>query len=145
MRHSLFLSLGCLCLVSCAQLHHVQLADLDNRDSTRAKGRPFSIKVSETGVDIREAAGLVAAGAMVNNNRKAAEQVTGIAALISLFQMGPRTGTDVYSVSYAEDVLELIKEECKSGQVTDLISIRESVKYPVISGEIVKINGTCLQ
>jgi hypothetical protein len=64
--------------------------------------------------------------------------------LIGLFQMGPQTGNPVYSKDYARNLMQLIYEKCPSGKVTGLTSVRESRKYPVISGEIVKVTGFCL-
>jgi hypothetical protein len=128
-----------LLLCSCAQLHHVQLGEIIDRPDFVQK--PFDIKVSETGVNIQEAKGI--AKALLNNakDRGAADQIAGV---LGLFQMGPRTGNPVFVKDYAANVAQLIYEKCPSGQVTGLMSVRESRKYPVISGEIVKITGYCL-
>ena len=63
-----------------------------------------------------------------------------------MFQMGPRTGNPVYNERYAEDLLFLIKQKCPNGRVSGLTITREqSERYPVISGEIVKVTGHCLR
>ena len=60
--------------------------------------------------------------------------------------MGPRTGEPVWSSdTYADKVYLGLYEKCPSGQITGLTSIREINKYPVVSGEIVKITGFCLK
>lgn len=101
-------------------------------------GVPFELMVSETGVDVQEIGTIARA-----TRTQAGKDVSAIANIIALFQMGPRTGVPVYSEHYAEHLMYEIYEKCPSGQVTDLMSIRETRKYPVISGEIVKITGTC--
>ena len=66
--------------------------------------------------------------------------------LLGMFQMGPRTGNPVYNERYAEDLLFLIKQKCPNGRVSGLTMTREqSERYPVISGEIVKVTGHCLR
>jgi len=125
-----------ICLSGCAVLHHVQIGDLDNRGKLRA----FDIKVSETGINLDEAAEI---GKAVS--RKNSQVIEDINAIISLFQMGPRTGNMVFNDKFAEGVIDLIYKECPSGRVTGLTSIREMRKYPVISGEIVKVTGYCIE
>ena len=41
-------------------------------------------------------------------------------------------------------MIAMLKAECPSGKLTGLMSVRESRKYPVISGEIVKVTGYCV-
>jgi hypothetical protein len=128
--------LSVLTSTGCAFLHHVQVGQVDNRDD--AQLAHFEIKVSETGVATEDVAAIAKA-----TRSRAGDDAAGIAAIISLFQMGPRTGNPVYNEHYAEQVLSKIHEACPSGQVTGLMSVREMRKYPVISGEIVKISGYC--
>ncbi len=135
---SIFILAANLFLISCAQLHHVQLGDIDSRPGFVAK--PFEILVSETGINIGEVAG-VSKAVLKQNQHK---DLKNIAAFISLFQMGPRTGNPVYVKDYAKNVVQVVYEKCPSGRVTGLMSIRETRKYPVVSGEIVKIKGYCL-
>ena len=97
--------------------------------------------MSETGIDLGEATKI---GQSLTRNKKAGEQMQAVNDIISLFQMGPRTGNLVYNDSYAEGLLLRLYETCPSGKITGLSSIRESRKYPVISGEIVKITGYCV-
>lgn len=134
----LSLSLALL-LCSCAQLHHVQLGEIVDHPNYVAK--PFDIKVSETGINIQEAKNISKVFMQKAGQRDAADKIAGV---IGLFQMGPRTGNPVYVKDYAQNVGQLIYEKCPSGKVTGLMSIRESRKYPVVSGEIVKITGYCL-
>ena len=122
---------------SCAVLHHVQVGELDNR----GKLRKFDIKVSETGVNLDEARD-VANALTRGRHSKALDDVN---AIISAFQMGPRTGNIVFNERYAENLLDLLYKECPSGRITGLTSIREMRKYPVISGEIVKVTGYCVE
>ncbi len=137
MRKLLLLSIS-VYLFSCAQLHHVQLGDVTSHPDFVAK--PFDIKLSESGVNIQEAAGTAAAVL----DKKHGDDAKAVAGIIGLFQMGPRTGNPVYVKGYAKNLIQLIYEKCPSGKVTGLMSIRESRKYPIVSGEIVHITGYCL-
>lgn len=136
MRH-LLLVLFSFAAVGCAQLHHVQIGDIDNTPGFVRK--PIDIKVSESGINIQEAASIVR-----GFNDKAGQGAEKIAAVIGLFQMGPRTGNPVYVKDYAKNLIQVVYEKCPSGRLTNLSSIRETRKYPVVSGEIVKITGVCL-
>jgi hypothetical protein len=120
----------------CAQLHHVQLGDLDNT----VKGREFSVKVSETGIDLEEA---VQMGKFLTKSSQAQQDMGTVQAILALIQMGPRTGNPIYHEKYAEEIVGLLKKECPNGKISNLTAIRETRKYPVISGEIIKINGNC--
>ena len=124
---------------SCAILHHIQIGDIDNRKIWRL--RPIDIKVSETGIDIDTA---VSIGKGLTSSKKTREQLDMINDIISLFQMGPRTGNLVFNDTYAGNIILRIYEACPTGRVTGIQSIRETMKYPVISGEIVRITGYCL-
>jgi hypothetical protein len=125
-------------LSACAQLHHVQYGEIVSHPDYVQK--PFEVLMSETGVNIQE---LKEASKLFMNERsgQAAEDLAGI---IGLFQMGPRTGNPVYVKDYAKNLIQVIYEKCPSGKVTGLASIRETRKYPVVSGEIVKVTGFCL-
>ncbi len=125
----------------CAILHKAQIGEIDNR--SEFVGVPFEIKVSETGVDLAEAA-KIQKGLFAESGREA-NALGDAAAIISLFQMGPRTGAPVFSDKYAEKLVYALHQQCPTGRITGLNSIREMRKYPVISGEIVKITGLCLR
>lgn len=120
----------------CAILHHVQLGQIDNRSGDAMI--PFEIMMSETGVSVEEI------GKIAKSTRsQGGDNAAGVAQIISLFQMGSRTGNPVYNQRYAEKLVYEIHQKCPSGRVTGLVSIREMRKYPVISGEIVKVTGFC--
>lgn len=123
-------------LPGCAVLHHVQVGQVDDRNDQAWV--PFQVMVSETGISTEEIGKIAKA-----THSKGGDQMGDAAAIISLFQIGPRTGNMIYDEHYAERLLYLIYKECPTGQVTGLMSIREMRKYPVISGEIVKVTGFC--
>jgi hypothetical protein len=127
-----------IAISGCAIVHHVAIGDIEDHPAYVKK--PFDIKVSETGINLQEAA-KTARLFMRKNQGKEAEN---IAAIIGLFQMGPHTGNGVYVKDYAKNLVEVIYEKCPSGRVTGLVSIRETRKYPIVSGEIVKVTGYCL-
>lgn len=123
---------------ACAQLHHVQIGEIVNNSNYVQK--PFDIKISETGINLQEAADI----AKFVGNKDQGDTAQSIANTIGLFQMGPLTGNPVYVKDYAKNLIQVIYEKCPSGRVTGLTSIRETRKYPVVSGEIVKVTGYCL-
>ena len=124
-----------LVLSSCAVLHHVQVGDIDDRGG---KGTAIDLKVSETGINLKEAAA-IAKLALRDKSR----EISQIESIVSMFQMGPRTGNIVFDETYADQLVEMLVAICPSGRITNLLTIRESNKYPVVSGEIIKIKGRC--
>lgn len=123
-------------LYGCAFVHHVQVGQIDNRNSEALI--PFEIMMSEVGISTEEI------GAMAKATKSnGGDKVSDLAAIISLFQFGPRTGNITYNQNYAERMVYEIYQKCPSGKVTGLMSIREMKKYPAISGEIVKVSGYC--
>ena len=124
-----------LFLPSCAVLHHAQIGEIDNRQIWHK--RKFEIKVSETGVNLKNAGRAVSQLTGNANAQKGSEY-------LGMIQMGPRTGNPVYSESYARKIYEQVRTACPSGKVTGLESVRENRDYSVISGEIVKVTGYCL-
>lgn len=122
-------------LSSCAIRHHVQVSDVIRKSS--AKLRPFNVKVSATGVNVKEAGEL--ASFVTKDNDRARE----IAEIIALFQMGPRTGNPVFEEKYADIVPKLILAKCPQGNITGLLMVRETAKYPLVSGEIINVSGYC--
>lgn len=124
--------------LGCAQLHHVQIGEVT--DKSGFTSQKFEVLLSETGINIEEASKV----AKIFLNRKGDEAAEKVAGVVGLFQMGPRTGNPVYVKDYARDLIKVIYEKCPSGNVTGLTSIRETRKYPVVSGEIVKVTGYCL-
>ena len=130
-----------LLLTSCAYVHHIQVGEI--RRNPNYDEIPFEILVSQTGFNLQEAGAI--AGAVIQD-KNAGENIQAIAAIIGLFQMGPRTGEPVWtSDTYADKVYLGLYEKCPSGQITGLTSVREMNKYPVVSGEIVKVTGFCLK
>jgi len=122
-------------------VHHTQVGEIKSHPDYESI--PFEVLVSETGFNIQEAGKI---GAAVISDKNAGDNLKAVAAIISLFQMGPRTGEPVWSSdTYADKVFVGLYEKCPSGQITGLTSIREMNKYPVVSGEIVKITGFCLK
>ncbi|MBC7658193.1 MAG: hypothetical protein H7249_00640 [Chitinophagaceae bacterium] len=126
-------------LNACAVLHHVQLGDVDA--SGRGISKKIDLKLSETGVNLQEA------GAILRRlgNRTFSRQTRDAENILGLFQMGPRTGNLVYNADYARPIFELLFAECPSGKISNLALMRESRKYPVVSGEIIKVSGDCWQ
>ncbi len=129
-----------LLVTGCAQLHHVQLSDISNRTNS-SPSKQIDIKLSETGVNLQEIADIAKA---FSRSDKSSQQIQEVQNIIALFQMGPVTGNPVYVENYWRGVPQMLEAECPSGRITGVTSIRETRKYPVVSGEIVRIKATCL-
>lgn len=125
-------------LSGCAVLHHVQLGQIDNRQPETLV--PFVILMSETGVSTEELGKIAKA-----TNSYGGDNLKAVTDIVAMFQVGPRTGNPIYNPTYAEKLIYEIYQKCPSGKVTNLMSVREMKKYPVISGEIVKVTGDCRQ
>jgi hypothetical protein len=129
-----------LFLTGCAFVHHHQVGEIKSPPNHVLK--KFEILVAETGFSIQEAG---TAAKYMAGDKKTGDAAESIAAIVSLFQMGPRTGNPVWSSEkYADGLFEKLYEKCPSGQVTALDSTRETNKYPVVSGEIIKVTGYCI-
>ncbi|MBL7557463.1 MAG: hypothetical protein JNM24_16665 [Bdellovibrionaceae bacterium] len=135
-----YLLLICIALTSgCAVLHSVQIGEIES--STELVSVPFEIKVSEFGVDLND----VKSTGRILMDKKSSDQTNDVLSAIQYFQMGPHTGAGVYSISYVDHLETKVREQCPSGRITGLMSIRETAEYPVVKGEIVKIKGFCLK
>jgi hypothetical protein len=134
---TIFLSLGC------AVMHKVQLGDVEAAGSHRTT--PISIKVSETTVNLREIAGIAKAVGAANKSRGLSGAGRAVEAYTALFQMGPKTGTPVYNEFYAHEIAQMLQQQCPHGRVQNIISLRETRAYPIVKGEIVRIDGECAQ
>ena len=121
----------------CVALHHVQVGEVDARPGNI---RMVDIKVSETGINLDDAAAIARGVASSKRGKEAADEIREI---IALFQFGPKTGNPVYVEDYARFVWEDLWAQCPSGNLTNLFMVRESNNYPVVSGEIVRIRGEC--
>ncbi len=129
-------------LSGCAVLHKVQLSDL-NRPKGKVR-KKVSIKASETTVSLRELGDLTRAAGQTFKSRGAENTGKLLQAYTTFFQMGPTTGTPVFNELYARDIPQRLASECKNGTLTDIISVRESREYPVVKGEVVRIDAVCV-
>lgn len=124
-------------LSSCAIMHHIQVGNIDNRNGVNL--RPIEVKVSEMGIDLQDAKAI----SKVLLNKESSHQANDALAMVEMFQMGPRTGAGVYSIDYITNIQDVLRSQCRDGFITGIMAIRETRKYPVISGEIVKIKAYC--
>jgi hypothetical protein len=128
-------------LTACAQLHHLQVGDIDNREASKSKAIPVEVKVREIGFDADEAVGIARA---FSSNDESRDELQDLQTLLALVQMGPKTGRRVYVEGYADNILSSLLKKCPSGRLTDLRSARESIAGPAISGEYVVVKGMCI-
>lgn len=121
----------------CAHMHHYSIGEMPGSNT---KAERFEVKVSETGVDVGEATALARAISKSSSFDRAAKTTNDIWNAITF---GPTTGGKVFSDTYPDVLAEQVRNACPNGTIVGLTSIRESNKYPVISGEIVRIIGYC--
>lgn len=129
---------GVLICSGCARLDHFQISDIDQ---THGRLTPVSIKVSDTGFDAAATAGIASE---VATSESAQDSLGDLAAILALVNMGPRTGNPVYNDHYAEQLLMQLKQQCSSGNITGIRSVREATSYGPVSGEIVRIDADCI-
>ena len=123
-------------MTGCAVLHSVQLGEIDS--SVVLEGRRFEIKVNELGFDVEQ---VLAVAEAIATQSDGSDSI--LADIFALSNMGPRTGTPVYNPEYSDGIIDSLRKECPSGQISGLMSIRESIDFDVISGEFVRLVGYC--
>lgn len=131
------MALSCF-LHGCAYMHHYQLNDID---SSRGTLRPISVQVNDIGFNLNEATAL-----LKSMETKAQRQRTDRANdIISMFQYGPSTGDLTFNDTWGDRVSDELRARCPTGQITGIMTMREHMDYPVLSGEIITVKGYCVQ
>ncbi len=128
------LALGAAPLCACATLHKTAI---DEIDAQHGRLQPFEIHVSDTGLDAKALGAVASVAARSSRPSKVAD-------IVALFEFGPKTGDPVFSDTFADHVVDEVLARCPSGRVTGLVSLRESAKYAVASGEVVTVRGFCI-
>lgn len=121
----------------CAVLHHVQIGEVENR--SQFTYIPVEMKISEMGIDLKDLKAISNAFLDKKSARDSNEALN----YLAYFQMGPHTGAGIYNLEYIKQIEANLYSQCPKGFLTGLMSVRETRKYPVISGEIIKIKGFC--
>jgi hypothetical protein len=145
MRFSILVLFFNIILFQCAYPRHMLIGDMDN---TTAKKKHFRIMVSERGYDFEQGLAIAQVGLLAANAESNAGNIRNIEYVklaIALSTMGPTTGRKLFNSAYTDQLADIIFQHCKSGNIVNLRSIRESLaQYPVVSGEVVRIEGDCL-
>lgn len=122
----------------CASAHQIQLSDVD---STRGRLEPFEVQLNATGVSVKDGAAIAKA---LTSDPETKRKLDTLETIVALTQMGPKTGDPTLSDNWADSAARELLARCPSGRVTGLQTRRETMDYPVISGEIVTIKGYCI-
>ncbi|MCW8328556.1 hypothetical protein MD588_07020 [Photobacterium sp. SDRW27] len=130
--------IGCLFLAGCSQLHHVQIGEIDQSQGSLS---PFSIQVNELGFDAAQTAGIASD---VIKNESHSEDLELVSLIIAISNTGPVTGNSVYNDAYADKILDDVTRACPSKKITGLTSVREATTVGPVSGEVVRIDGYCI-
>lgn len=130
--------IGFLFLTGCSQMHHVQIGEIDQSQGSLT---PFSIRVNELGFDAAKTAGIAAELA---TNQSTSEDLEVVQLILAISNAGPKTGNPVYNEAYADQILSNVIKACPSKKMTGLTSVREAVDAGPLSGEIVRIDGYCI-
>lgn len=125
-------------LSGCAHLHHEQISDID---SSAGELQPFEIQVSATGVSVSDSTAIAKA---MTSSKRARRKLDTAESILAATQMGPKTGDPTFGDDWADDAAAKLLARCPSGHITGLSTRRETMDYPVISGEIVTIKGYCI-
>ena len=110
-----------------------------NRNQPMQNGKKVEILFSKTGVDLVEGARYVS----LLGNKKFEKQGNQFADILALFQMGPRTGNPLFGSAMTNDLHTKLLNICENQNLTSITMLRETNKYPVVSGEIIKVTGYC--
>ena len=132
------LLLGALGAVGCAHLHQEQVSDIDSSQGTL---QPFDIKVSGTGFSVSDGAEVAS---MMTNDQHTKDNIKTMRDIVEMTQMGPKTGDPTFNDDWADAVALKLLQRCPTGRITGLNVRRETMDYPVISGEIVTVKGYCI-
>lgn len=132
--------LGMTLVSGCAVLHKVQLSDIEGEN----RGFPIRVLISENTINLVELGKLAKFAGELGKSRGAESLGDVFETYTMLFQWGPKTGTPVYNELYARDIPERLMKACPGGRVTDISSIRESREYPVVKGEVIRIDARCI-
>ncbi|WP_019026402.1 hypothetical protein [Colwellia piezophila] len=132
------LGLSFLLVGGCSQLHHVHIGDID-----QSQGRltPFTIEVNELGFDAARTAEI---GAGMAKSASTSKDLEFVALILAISNFGPKTGNPVYNDAYADQVFYEVIKVCPSKKITGLTSVREATNVGPVSGEVVRINGYCI-
>jgi hypothetical protein len=122
----------------CTVVHHTQLSDIEPKTGERV-----SVKISETTIDLQELSEIAKQVGRATGSKAASQGGSILDTYTALFQYGPRTGTPVYTEKYARLLPELLRSKCKKGRLTNIVSIRETASYPVVKGEVLRIEADC--
>jgi hypothetical protein len=122
----------------CAEAHHIQVSDVD---SSQGRLEPFQIHVSATGISAEEGIEIAKA---VSSDAETKRNLDSLETIIALTQMGPKTGDPTLSDDWADAAAAKVLEQCPSGRVTGIVTRRETMDYPVVTGEIVTVRGYCI-
>lgn len=125
-------------LISCAHLHHVEIGEIDN---SKGKNVQVEVMASETGINVREASQIANAATTSKSFQRTSNTVSQVWKMITY---GPKTGNVTFSDKFADELPQKLLEACPTRILTGIVSMRETNKYPVISGEIVKLTGFCI-
>jgi hypothetical protein len=136
LKHIFGLSL--LMLGGCSQLHHVHIGEIDQ---SQGKLTPFTLKVNELGFDAAKSAKI---SADVAKSASTSEDLEIVAFILAISNFGPKTGNPVYNDAYADQVLAEVIRVCPSKKLTGLTSVREATNVGPVSGEVIRINGYCI-
>lgn len=137
MRRCFFL-LTFLNLCSCSSLYVFHQDEIDQSSGSLF---PFNIKVSQLGLNPKD----MSSANVLFSSDEVASRFKALALLLSLSNMGPKTGLPVFSFVDANQLLDYLMLECPTGEITGLSSIRESISYIFFSKEIIAIKGFCKQ
>jgi hypothetical protein len=127
-----------LLFVSCASLHSYQVGEID---SSRGNLVPVELKQNSLGVNVSDATGIAKALTTNRDVRKGADTVNDVWKFLTF---GPKTGEVTFTDSYADEGLAGLLALCPTKRLTGINVIRETNKYPVISGEIVRLRAFCV-
>lgn len=134
------LVVGCS-LSGCAVMHRTTIGErlLDSET------QPTEVEVitSAIGVDTQGLSELSQDG-LRSSGSSSGQQLAGLIAFVTwATSQSPRTGEPTATDDWAEANIPRLRAQCTGGTLTGLQVVRESARYPYVSGEIVRVKGQC--
>ncbi|MBK6686899.1 MAG: hypothetical protein IPG45_20700 [Deltaproteobacteria bacterium] len=134
------LLLGCS-VSGCAVMHRTTIGERFNDADTA--NTDVDVITSAIGVDTQGLSEL-SQDSLRSSGGSSGQQLAGIVAFVTwATSQSPRTGEPTATDDWAEANIPRLREQCVGGTLTGLQVVRESARYPYVSGEIVRVKGQC--
>jgi hypothetical protein len=129
-----------MCCMGCATVHRATISEIRPAGE---RGGEMDVKLSEMGFDVQGAAKTTRYLTARHGNKNAQSAGAILDFVVAMSSWAPKTGNPTVSDLWADGSYDELKRRCPNGRVSNVMVVRESAKYPLVSGEIVRIKADC--